>query len=239
MKIDITFNFYSDSNGGDPDLKSPTLKKYHKCLWSKELPNGKMFLLSDKKLNSYLIHDSDLGYFSLGSDAITHSYRNQKRKQWLINQLDEEIKSQLFNAGSTIGSYLIFPNKKNNGLTINQSRGVNAFIDDRFDLTLECIRLFYLDINSPLYTTLERYKSFFDLFESFENYVEFFLLQDLIDTSGKIKFYLPFDNFSSKPGFSGVEDYMIYREGVLQFIHSRNERILKYNESYTSEKISQ
>jgi len=35
MIIDTTFNFYSDSNNSDPDSKSPTLRKYHKILWSK------------------------------------------------------------------------------------------------------------------------------------------------------------------------------------------------------------
>ena len=40
MKVDTDFNFYSDSNSGDPDSKSPTLRKYHKLLWSKQLPNG-------------------------------------------------------------------------------------------------------------------------------------------------------------------------------------------------------
>jgi hypothetical protein len=47
--IDITFDFYTDSNGKDPDVHSPTLKKYHKILWSKLLPNGKMFDLRDDK----------------------------------------------------------------------------------------------------------------------------------------------------------------------------------------------
>lgn len=61
-----------------------------------------------------------------------------------------------FKAGSTIGAYIIFPNKKINGLqTINQVRGINKFIDDRFDLTLQCIKLFYEEKESPLYITLK------------------------------------------------------------------------------------
>ena len=48
---------------------------------------------------------------------------------------------------------------------------------------------------SPLYDTLLRYKDFFDLFENFNNYVIFFLLDDLIDEKGKIKFYLQFESF--------------------------------------------
>jgi len=104
MKIDITFNVYTDANGGDPDSTSPTLRSYHKILWSKPLPNGQVLELDNKKSGAYLYHKSELGEFNLGSDAITHSYRNQTRKQWLIKQIPNEV-NELFDIGSTIGAY--------------------------------------------------------------------------------------------------------------------------------------
>ncbi len=70
MVIDTSFNVYSDANGGDPDITSPTLRSYHKYLWSKHLPNGKLFTLTDNKIGTYLYHKSELGEFTLGSDAI-------------------------------------------------------------------------------------------------------------------------------------------------------------------------
>lgn len=225
MIIDTTFNFYSDAKGGDPDSTSPTLRKYHKILWSKPLPNGKIFDLSDKKEGAYLYHKSELGEFFLGSDAITHSYKNQKRKNWIVKQIPEEV-SKFFNAGSTIGAYIIFPNKRINGnYTINQARGLNSFIDDRFDLTLECIRLFYLRQKSPLYNTLLRYKNFFDLFDNFIGYIQFFLLDDMLDENKKIKFYLPFNNFKTRPNFSDTNEYLLYKKRVINFITLRNKRI--------------
>jgi hypothetical protein len=225
MKIDISFNVYSDANGGDPDYTSPTLRLYHKMLWSKSLPNGKMFELDIKKNGSYLYHNSELGEFNLGSDGITHSYRNHTRKQWLIKNIPNEV-NDFFERASTIGSYIIFPNKKiDKKFTINQARGVNSLIDDRFDLTLECIRLFYSGQPSPLYDTCLRYKSFFELFESFKGYVDFFFLNDLIDENGKVRFYLPFLNFKTKPTFSNVDDYLIYKKGVIEFINGRKKRI--------------
>lgn len=228
MIIDTTFDFYTDANGGDPDLTSPTLRSYHEFLWSKPLPNGELLDLS-KKGGYYLYHNSDLGEFKLGSDAITHSYKHQKRKQWLIQQVPEHEIDELFKIGSTIGARTIFPNKKvNNKFTINQSRGVNSLIDDRWDLTLECIRLFYLGQSSPLYDTFLRYKNFFDLFESFEGYIDFFLLNDLVDENKNIKFYLPFDHFKSRPTLLGVEDYLSYKAGVVCFVKSRNKRIEGY-----------
>ena len=234
MNVDITFNMNSDSNGGDPDSKSPTLRSYHKYLWSKPLPNGEVFELSNRQSGSYLYHKSDIGEFHLGSDAITHSYINQKRKEWLTVQIIDEVR-ELFDIGSTIGAYTLFPNKKINGKhTINQARGVISLIDDRFDLTLECIRLFYLNRPSPLYDTLFRYKTFFNLFVDFEGYVNFFLLNDLINDNGQIKFYLPFDDFKSKPGFSSISDYLTYKSGVMNFINRRNRRILNYSDGLIS-----
>lgn len=227
MKIDTTFDFYTDANGGDPDSSSPTLRSYHKQLWTKALPNGKIFDLFQKN-GAYLYHKSELGEFNLGSDAITHSYKNQKRKQWLIKQVVNEA-DELFKIGSTIGAYIVFPkNKIENKFTINQARGINKLIDDRFDLTLECIRLFYIGKVSPLYDTFLRYKSFFDLFESFKGYVDFFLLNDLVEDYQNIKFYLPFDNFKSPPTFFGVEDYLSYKTKVVNFVKSRNKRIENY-----------
>lgn len=224
MVIDTTFNVYSDANGGDPDSTSPTLRSYHKFLWSKTLPNGELFELTDNKSGTYLYHKSVLGEYFLGSDAITHSYRNHKRKTWLTQQIQNEVK-ELFDTGSTIGAYTLYPNNRvDKKHTINQARGVNSYIDDRFDLTLECIRLFYLGQESPLYDTFLRYKNFFDLFESFTGYIDFFLLNDLVENEN-IKFYLPFDNFKTKPTFSNVDEYLVYKKGVMDFIKARNKRM--------------
>lgn len=225
MKVDTTFNVYTDARGGDPDSTSATLRSYHKFLWSKPLPNGDTFELTDQKHGVYLYHNSELGEFFLGSDAITHSYKNHKRKMWLTQQIQDEV-SELFDIGSTIGAFTLFPNNRVDGQhTINQARGISTLIDDRFDLTLECIRLFYLGQKSPLFDTLSRYRSFFELFESFKGYFQFFLLDDLIDEDQKIKFYLPFDDFETKPAFTCIDEYLIYKKDVMNFIESRNKRI--------------
>jgi hypothetical protein len=44
--IDPTFDFPTDA-GGDPDTHSPTLRRYHRILWSKPLPGGTMFELHE------------------------------------------------------------------------------------------------------------------------------------------------------------------------------------------------
>lgn len=40
MSVDTTFDLRTDAGGKDPDIYSPTLREYHRLLWSKPLPCG-------------------------------------------------------------------------------------------------------------------------------------------------------------------------------------------------------
>ena len=227
LPIDIAFNFYSDSGGKDPDSYSPTLKKYHKLLWSKPLPSGKVFTLSDTESNSYLTYISAQEKISLSSDSISNSYRNKKYLSNILKDLTNEVE-KFRNIGSTIGGYILFPAKKIDGkMTINGARGFNQKIADRFDLTLECIRLHYLGKPNPLQEVLDQNSSFFKLFESFAGYVDFFLLQDLVDANYEsINLFIPIKQmFESSPLPAGKEEYLQYMKSSTSFTAKRNERI--------------
>ena len=129
---------------------------------------------------------------------------------------------------------IIFPCKQiDRKRTMNCARGMHGKIRDRFDLTLECIRLWYLGQDNPLYVVIERYKSFFELFVDFKGYVEFFLLQDLIDEkTQRIKFWLPYEDFHHQIVVPRDKDeYQLYMESVLSFVKLRNQRIDKWQES--------
>ena len=111
-------------------------------------------------------------------------------------------------------------------MTINGSRGVNKNIRDRFDLTLECIRRYYNKENSPLNETLERYKKFFKLFDSFHGYVDFFLLQDLVTNDySSVKYFIPFKSFENYPLPNDIEEYEQYKYNLSNFVLVRNQRI--------------
>lgn len=225
--IDVNYNFRRDTpKNKDIDAYSKTLKKYHKKLWSKPLPDGTEFTLEEK---GYLYHRSHWGEFYLGSDAISHSYKNTKRLSAIAAKVPR-VSENLFNQGCKIAAYTIFPSKQvNRKMTINQARGVNPKIKDRFDLTLECIRLFYEGEYSPLTDTFNRYENFFKLFVDFKGYVEFFLLQDLIDDDfSSIKFHLPFDGFSNSPLPKSVDEYLEYAKNTIIFLNARSQRILNY-----------
>ena len=214
----------------DPDQHSSTLQKYHKLLWSKPLPNGQVLSLSDDVTGRYLHHKSDLGEFNLTSDGIAQSYKNTARMKNVIHQIEKIEMQDIYNSIQTIGGRTLFPGGVRKGVqTINQARGCNRKIVDRFDLTLECIRRYYKKIESPLKRTFEGYSDFFALFETFEQFVEFFHFQDLVSKDfAKIKFFLPFDDsFPSEPFPKNLGEYHLYIENTLLFITKRTERLTR------------
>jgi hypothetical protein len=230
-KIDISFDMRSDSYGKDPDRMSRTLKRYHKYLWNKQLPNGDFFYLESGKTNSYLHFNSYVSEMPLSSDSIGHSYKEVKKMRKVLENVASDDVESFRTLNSTIGGFIIFPGRKVDGnMTINQERGTNSYIADRFDLTLECIRLHYEGDASPLSQVLERYTEFFNLFHNFEGYVNFFLLNDLVDSEiSRVNFFTEISElFISSPLPRTKEEYLQYRGNSMSFIENRNKRILEW-----------
>jgi len=233
--IDTAFDFNSDAAGGDPDSKSSTLRNYHKLLWSKPLPNGSPFNLNYGAKDSYLSYNSGTYEVSLSSDSIGNSYRDSKKMAAIIERLDFDTVESFRSLNSTIGGYIIFPAKKIDGeMTINQMRGVSQVIGDRFDLTLECIRRFYKGTSSPLGETLNRYSEFFNLFDSFQGYVDFFLLNDLVSESDyQVNFFTSIEElFLESPLPKNPEEYLEYRMNSMRFTAKRNDRIAEWAKAH-------
>jgi hypothetical protein len=227
LNLDVDYDHRLDSEGKDPDTHSPTLKLQHQLLWSKPLPDGTLFDLQPEP-GKYLKHNSRLGEFFLSSDTISHSLRNQKRMQPVIEQIPSGELDEFQTTGSVIGGRILFPGNRIDGqATINSARGFNSKINDRFDLTLECIRLHYQGVANPLDRALNRYSDFFRLFKNFQGYVEFFFLQDLVNEhSSEVNFFLTHDpSFEDSPRPANVEKYMQYKANTTTFIRARNQRI--------------
>tara|TARA_B100001057_G_scaffold348613_1_gene350003 strand:- start:289 stop:1083 length:795 start_codon:yes stop_codon:yes gene_type:complete len=256
--IDTGFNMFSDTpKGGDPDTLSKTLNLYHQKLWSKILPNGKMMCLergtkkhkdgSPRKeltLEAKAIAKKqpkiDNRHYVFTSDALGLTFKNRRKTiaeiEGIFQNLNEGEHEKYFKKCCTIGAYTIFPGYMiNSRRTINQARGCDPFIFDRIDLTLECIRLFYLNKPGlsnkicPLLDYLTLYKPFFDLFGTFKGYVEFFLFQDLAKYDfSEVRFLHPFQGFKKNDFPKNLKDYRIYMNKMLEFIDSRNKRIDKW-----------
>lgn len=230
MRVDTSFDFRADAAGRDPDTYSPTLRRYHRILWSKPLPTGQLFHLVDNRPGAYLYHCSDAGEFFMASDSIIPTYTGWKSLRQIIESFPEEENEAFRRIGYSIGGMMLFPAKRIGGkLTINGARGFNRKIADRFDLTLECIRRHYSNQNSPLDEVLLRYQDFFLLFNDFSGYVDFFLLQDLVSEDGSsIKFFTPFEDFRTPSVPTTIEIYQEYRRRSLEFVQARNRRISHY-----------
>lgn len=230
-QIDVTFDFRADTPGypqKDPDALSPTLRRYHKLLWSKPLPNGAMFELADTTPGVYLHHRSHLGEFWLASDTVIPSFRKVPHLSDTFQQWPEELAA--FNTiGYTIGGMMLFPGNRVDGkATINVARGFHPRIKDRFDLTVECIRRHYLNERNPLSAVIARYADFFSLFGDFCGYVDFFMLQDLVTADDSaVRFFSPFENFTTSPVPGDADAYRDYRRLATEFIVARNRRILE------------
>lgn len=230
VKIEITFDVRRDSRGKDPDYASSILKSYHKLLWNKKLPNGETLVLRNDLPNHYLLGVTASKEISLSSDTLCNSYAKRKRMQSIIQPHSESIETFREHI-YRVGGFILFPAKKVNKLnTINQERGWIKSIDDRFDLTLECIRLYYLGLESPLSAVLTRYHQFFELFVDFKGYVEFFLLQDLLtEDLQSIKFFLTGGLNTKRKALPGTSDeYLDFMQNAQAFLAARNQRILRW-----------
>ena len=228
--INTAFDFRTDAGGKDPDTHSPTLRRYHRLLWSKPLPSGRAFDLDDTTPGSYLHHRSQLGEFYLASDSVIPTYTRYVSMQRIINQLSEAENEAFRTIGYTIGGMMLFPgNRIDNKQTINGARGFNGKIADRLDLTLECIRRHYRSQRSPLAEAIGRYDDFFSLFGDFRGYVDFFLLHDLVTTDvDQVNFFTEFDDFTSPAVPRDFDTYVDYRRRTIAFVEARNRRINRW-----------
>ena len=218
----------------DPDAKSPTLKEYHRLLWSKELPNGDYFALEDGRSWSYLktSGETKADDRAFGSDSIIVSLRQRLSDQFLIELKNSKPDyhrwlETFVHDTYTIGGMILFPQIR---WSMNQARGCSRKICDRWDLTMECIRRYYVDglqKDNPLYSSLskDRNREFFDAFVDFKGYVDFFFLQDCVTPDySRVKLWLS----SNNPLPQTVEEYWHFIHAQLDFLEKRNRRINDY-----------
>src|SRR5262245_10244820 len=235
MEIDTSLDFRKETPGypkKDPDVYSPTLRRYHTLLWSKALPGGERFDLDDSRPTheAYLYHRSALGEFFLASDSVIPTFTRWGFAKAHPELCTEQENEAFMGLSYTIGGMMVFPGNRIQGKwTINQARGCLKKISDRFDLTVECIRRHYARQSSPLGETLARYDDFFALFEDFSGYVDFFLLQDLVTADRTaVTFFMPFDDFRTPSTPEDDATHREYRRRSIEFIEARSRRIERH-----------
>ena len=121
---------------------------------------------------------------------------------------------------------IIFPVHIN---SMNQRRGMNILIADRWDLTLECIRRHYAGEESPLTKVIEQDRAFYDLFVDFKGYVDFFFLQDCVSEDySSVNIWMGDTSFRKSGLPETVEDYFNFLLKEHIFLDKRNLRIQEY-----------
>lgn len=268
--IDTDFDFTQDTEGywkywwtaekgdeltgsryvSDPDSQSKTLNDYHKSLWSKQLPDGRLWDLKSRKGRGYYFEWNDgikPRYYS--SDSLLNSFRWTGMKP-VLKQVKNHVEGELkldyhkwlenyVRKLYTIGGMIIFPARQG---SINVIRAFTK-VKDRVDLTFECIRRWYIGEKTPMYNCLEKDKDFFALFGNFKGYVDFFLLQDIVSDDymhvncllGNREYC---DDFFKTPQEctvpQTVEEYMQWHDKTLDFADKRNRRIKEWAENRQS-----
>ena len=157
-------------------------------------------------------------------DEVRYSdlYVRYKRRKTVKGMIDITFDFRSY----TIGSMVIFPVHVN---SMNQRKGTNLRIADRWDLTLECIRRHYAGEESPLSKVIESDKAFYDLFVDFKGYVDFFFMQDCVsDDYSSVDIWMGDASFKKNGLPETVEDYFrfLVREHI--FLDKRNQRIQEY-----------
>lgn len=228
--IDVNFDFQREAGYRDSDRYSPTLREYHRLLWSRELPCGKYFNLEYAPNNCLKTVVNGVTLI-LSSDRAVASFIRNKKVLAFIDTMDKDAVTQFKSLTDTIGGIVIWPANRIDGkMTINGARGFSRQISDRLDLTMECIRLYYLDLQSPLYETLKRYDSFFKLFVSFRGFIDFFLLNDYVSSDYTKCIIAPPQNYNfcscSVP--ANVKEYTEYMRVTSDLVRQRNNRIEQF-----------
>ncbi|KAA1420900.1 hypothetical protein F0U44_00685 [Nocardioides humilatus] len=235
-RIDVGFCFYDDPDyDTDADRDSTLLREWHRLLWSKKLPGDSSSIKWQVEPGGYLTCFARGGTVRVSSDTIatTHSRYARQGMSELWAELSPAEQQHYDRAFYTIGGFVIFPVRRG---SLNQLRGTDSRISDRFDLTLECIRQHYMgEQANPLAQPLALDAHFFGLFgvgaSGFSAYVGFFHLQDMVagnairwmDDRGGNEW-----DFASPPLPQSAPVYRRYLENVSQFVSARNARIRKW-----------
>lgn len=213
--IDVTFDFTTDS------------PRYWDGFWEKNDLLGSAGSDPDEK-SSYYLKWKD---FYFGSDSIIVEFR-----YYNYIHVIEQVKQRLpdyrafyedqIRKSYTIGGMIIFPQHRN---SMNQMRGMNRKISDRWDLTLECIRRYYSGEESPLSKVIESDKAFYDLFVDFKGYVDFFFLQDSVsDDYSSVDIWCGEGDFSGSGLPATIDEYFLFIEREMEFLKGRNARIEEF-----------
>lgn len=238
-EIDYSTACFADLTQGfpyaDPDAKCEELREMHYRLYNRyALYINRPFSFEKK----YPLSFSEGRYFyllengscRLGSDTMNSSYLYYEALKNIKSEMEKcgrnaeaEIEKYRKNIIYRPGNFIVFP--KNSSNSINTVRGCCGKIKDRFDLTLDCIKKQYADKDNPLSWVLRKHwEDFFDRFNGFNEYINFFMLEDYLDEKDNVVRFID-NKYHILP--QTLEEYDEYIRRISAVIEKRTKRILK------------
>lgn len=216
-----------DAGGRDMDQFSPTLRRYHQMLWSRPLPGGTAFDLDagGDPTGDYLVAPDGL---VLASDSLINSMTHWSRLRPVLASVPEDEQEAFRVRASSVAATGLWPKRSGpSGQSINQARGQHPHVADRLDLTVECVRRHYIGEQSPLANALNGAADFFALWPDWRTWITWWLLDDLLDNDGEIRWLLPFSEFGAEKAWPTTPvDWRSYRDCCFDFIERRAARMV-------------
>ena len=210
----IDHNYWAGYEGRDADNENRDLRKAMQQLYGRKgFDFGTVYdSFYDNDRKNHCRPDGYSTYTALDTNYVT---KMPFRKKAVEN--NRELSERCYSLAGTIAGEIFFPCRRLNGQTVNQRRG-GAEIKDMLHQTLESIKKYYAKESDhyPIKETMERYGYFFDRFASFDEYIEYNLLQDHVLLPKK---------------FPANEDELVdFWKRSVEFLQARLRRIEEYAE---------
>lgn len=237
--------------GEDPDAASGALAQTHAFLWSGRTgnpndPDRRLDLTVSEKKDWYgYVLTDEISGLCLSSDTLVNGYRWERKAVLdgvilpLIREYGEAeyraMQEDFVRTAYTIGGLTVFPYRPKKE-SINSVRGMDTYLADRVDLTMEWIRRYYFgektDLSERTAGVLEKNADFFALFgegrDGFKAFVDFFFLNDLVSADYASVPVFFGDGGFTRGGFPQTpQEWLTWREKATAFVKARNARILR------------
>ncbi|MDV0446330.1 hypothetical protein MsAg5_01600 [Methanosarcinaceae archaeon Ag5] len=212
-KIDHNY-WIGEYEGKDADLCNPDLRLAMQELYGCKgfdfgKTNGEFY---DKDRKNHYRSDGYSTYTILDGNYVSKMPFRQKAVE-----NNRELSDRCYFLAGTIAGELFFPCRQLlKRETMNQARGRHRDVNDMVHQTLENIKKYYAKEcgDYPLKETIERYGYFFDRFASFDEYIEYNLLQDY--------------ELLPKKFPTNENELVEFWEKSIEFLEARSKRIEEY-----------
>lgn len=183
----------------------------------------------------FTVHSDQLGFSAVPNIYFRKNYPLSRYLEMQKNKSDKapdaiaEFLANYVYTTRTIGGSFLWPEDWYK--EYNMDRGNDSYIEDRVDLTLLEIKHIYkfreLE-NQLIYGKdhlFKRYKNqyadkWFGFFDSFEDYVDFFMFNDFVDKDKQTKEYTPINILTGAPF---EKDYLNYKTNTLKEIEDEKQ----------------